>query len=1055
VADIRYYDVGFIDEGYMDDTVDTTGYYLEGYMTDDYMLSVSNSGVVKEGECVMAVSSVKTITPSKIMSTTVVMTAFNTVSMTVSAIKNNFAILTSSSSLLATVSKIAGNVITLDTIVNQSLQGDITRQLNFTASASFTSTNISIATKELTSNFADAFSLTASLDIIGITLQLSASMTVVSSLTASGIKPTRITTFVNKTGPVFDPIEIDNAVYKFGSGGYRKDVTGNEENPDRGPIWDGTYWRMFENNYQWTSTNLTDWTRSSNNLPVTVTSYIGDVEYLNGEWILASGGSYFVSSDSTATWTEVDVDSASVQGFGRPTTDTMNQANVVYFNSKWWIHSQRGIYSKSTLSNTGWSEELYYGTYSNAEFFRGGLHSNGNQVVYSHFTYPSGFGYFNNYIRKITVNGSITNNDNALGSGEQAMPAGHYIRHVATAQDNNEIYYVLGNTTNTSFELRTVGQSSAKLTNSYGFHYPGRINGKYYYTAIDADGQWTTYFGNSFATATLLDYPVIGVEGIRYENGYYVYTFNDHLVYSSNGTTWTYELVDELLSLNNRGITYTNTSLTNWKSIDFWGKFTKVNPVYNNSSYPLFRIGQTEFYLYEFDGSRTAIRVYDKHDNNYGNYSNLFDNSLITTPHSNATYNNHFRIIRNGNDFKAYLNGALSLEATVEGSLTSNTITLGMGQFGSSFDSTVYLDEFYVSTELLNDYSDNTITIPTTTWSNDEDAALLLHFNGTFEDFVEPPTTVNLSASFTLSATAIADKGLVALFATLGTLTTNATSTRELESTQVAATTTNVIGHRVKQFNAVLDAHTSIVASGITVTNTEFSVTANTTLITNVFLQRNVTPVFESVATTVTITSKIADMFVNVNTTATMTINAQAISGNIVVINSPATMVTVPAIIARTSVLCPATTALVATPTKIQKLATNQVANATQVANAFKVAQGTSTISGSMVFEFGVEVGRVGDIDAIAHFSMSVTGNRNRTIESSLNSIFASQITAFKAVEVNTTLAVITAQLATGRISHILEIVYTIPSEDRIFTIHKEDRTHAIFNEDRTYKIGE
>lgn len=1047
MADIRYYDVGFIDEGYMDDTVDTTGYYLEGYMTGDYMLSVSNSGVVKEGECVMAVSSVKTITPSKIMSTTVVMTAFNTVSMTVSAIKNNFAILTSSSSLLATVSKIASNVITLDTIVNQSLQGDITRQLNFTASASFTSTNISIATKELTSNFADAFSLTASLNVIGITLQLSASMTVVSSLTASGIKPTRITTFVNNSGPVYDPIEIDNAVYKFGSGGYRKDVSGFEGTPDRSPVWDGTVWRMFEEDYQWTSSNLSTWTRSSSNLPNAANTAIQTVEYINGEWIISSAGSYFVSSDSTATWSEVDVDSAYVQ-FGTHNGDTMQQTDITRSHSKWYVRSQRGLYSNSNLTNSGWTQESYYAVYSNVQLFVGGLASNSNQVVWANYNYPTGYGNFNNQIYAKTSTGTT----NVIQSGERAIPSDYTIRQVETTQDNNEIYYVIGNTTNTAFELRTVGVTN-RLTSSYQYTNPGRVNSRYYYTQYDVDNQVTSYFGTSFANATALDYPVVTGK-IRYENGYYVYLFNDHLVYSSNGTTWTYELVDELLSINDRGLAYTNTSLTNWKSIDFWGKYVKLNAS-NNTSYPLFRIGQTEFALYEFDGSRTAIRVYDTFAvNGNGYYSILFDNTRITTPHSNGTYNNHIRIIRNGNDFKAYLNGALSLEATVEGSIASNTITLGAVD-NFTFTNTVYLDEFYVSTELLNDYSDNTITIPTTTWSNDEDAALLLHFNGTFEDFVEPPTTVNLSASFTLSATAIADKGLVALFATLGTLTTNATSTRELESTQVAATTTNVIGHRVKQFNAVLDAHTSIVASGITVTNTEFSVTANTTLITNVFLQRNVTPVFESVATTVTITSKIADMFVNVNTTATMTINAEAISGNIVVINSPATMVTVPAIIARTSVLCPATTALVATPTKIQKLATNQVANATQVANAFKVAQGTSTISGSMVFEFGVEVGRVGDIDAIAHFSMSVTGNRNRTIESSLNSIFASQITAFKAVEVNTTLAVITAQLATGRISHLLEIVYTIPSEDRIFTIHKEDRTHAIFNEDRTYKIGE
>jgi hypothetical protein len=174
-----------------------------------------------------------------------------------------------------------------------------------------------------------------------------------------------------------------------------------------------------------------------------------------------------------------------------------------------------------------------------------------------------------------------------------------------------------------------------------------------------------------------------------------------------------------------------------------------------------------------------------------------------------------------------------------------------------------------------------------------------------------------------------------------------------------------------------------------------------------------------------------------------------------VTLNSPATMVTVPGIIARTSVVCPVTTALVATSTKIQKLSTNLIANATQVANAFKVAQGTSTISGSMIFNFGVNIGRIGDINAYAQFNMDVVAQRNRKITLDLNSVISQQITAFKTVEVNTILDVITSQLTTGRISHLLEIVYTIPSEDRIFTIHKEDRTHAIFNEDRTYKIGE
>lgn len=314
MADIRYYEVGFIDENYMDDTVDTTGYYLEGYLDDDY---IGEGGEVREGECVMAGSSVTTVTPGKIMTTTVILTAFDTISMTASVIKNSFAILESSSSFLATVSKVAGNVVTLESIINQSLMDD-TRIRTFTTLSSFynPSTNVTTTSSSLHSVFfIDASSVTlfkgaemntsptpfSQQTIINVTTDIDATLNsnitmscdalsvtsdvIVSMTMSSGIVEVRPITYVLETRNTVElisthnehTVDSTNATSKFGSGSAFFDTTDNQRifapsssGRTSNIIYDGTnYVLIGSDGKSWTNSDFTDitgWTSVTNNI---------------------------------------------------------------------------------------------------------------------------------------------------------------------------------------------------------------------------------------------------------------------------------------------------------------------------------------------------------------------------------------------------------------------------------------------------------------------------------------------------------------------------------------------------------------------------------------------------------------------------------------------------------------------------------------------------------------------------------------------------------------------------------------------------------------------
>ena len=88
MADIRYYEPGYIDDDYFDEVISTTGYYIEGYIDDDYIVG----GQVKEFNVALEVQ--VTIIPDAglIFEAQVDLEAFGSSTLVADALKNHAAI---------------------------------------------------------------------------------------------------------------------------------------------------------------------------------------------------------------------------------------------------------------------------------------------------------------------------------------------------------------------------------------------------------------------------------------------------------------------------------------------------------------------------------------------------------------------------------------------------------------------------------------------------------------------------------------------------------------------------------------------------------------------------------------------------------------------------------------------------------------------------------------------------------------------------------------------------------------------------------------------------
>lgn len=121
------------------DIADATGYYIPDYIDANYFEA---PGAIVEFSADLVSDTAVEAAAGKVLDATADFAAFGTATLTAKALKNHTAILDIQTNMLSTVSKIASNTVTLDSIINQSLQGDRLRDFD---SASLVSFDISIA----------------------------------------------------------------------------------------------------------------------------------------------------------------------------------------------------------------------------------------------------------------------------------------------------------------------------------------------------------------------------------------------------------------------------------------------------------------------------------------------------------------------------------------------------------------------------------------------------------------------------------------------------------------------------------------------------------------------------------------------------------------------------------------------------------------------------------------------------------------------------------------------------------------------------------------------
>ena len=182
---------------------DTSGYIFEGYIDDDFY---EGAGQVREAYAALGGATTMAISVGKIVEADANFEAFGNTTLTADALKNHTAILDTTMSMSATVSKIASNVITLNSIINASLQGDRTRGVE-------SAQNVTIYTQTAPSVFRDFGALLSSAGGFNLLMTVNAdvAISVNSTMVANAIS------FAPKTLPFSRPNNLEEYV-KLSSG---------------------------------------------------------------------------------------------------------------------------------------------------------------------------------------------------------------------------------------------------------------------------------------------------------------------------------------------------------------------------------------------------------------------------------------------------------------------------------------------------------------------------------------------------------------------------------------------------------------------------------------------------------------------------------------------------------------------------------------------------------------------------------------------------------------------------------------------------------------------
>jgi len=729
--------------GVLGEIADTTGYYLEGYIDSDYF---SNGGTVQEATVELNVIATTVASPGKLIEANVGFDVLFTPSFVVEGIKFVDCLMATVSTMSTDLSANRNANIALDTLITYSLMGD---WLRFANAELMSETTINSNASKLSDNLLELNS-NFNFNILFTTRLEPTTISVTSSLVASPISwsapaQSRTTSIIVNDAPIYDDIGVTSTTKKFGDAAAYLNYT-YDSTKLTPPIWNGTNWYVFseDDNLVYYTSNFSDWTSETIN---GLGGGSASAKYIrwdsvNYRFVLQLADTLYTSTDG-ANWISNTLSySYGIPDSGRPTI--VEYGKVFTYDDDDVVGSYRVYRANETTAS--WDSIRDSGSGTSSQHVQA---YNGNGRVAFFQYYFTNYPQFTNRVFYVT-SGTST-------ASVRTLSTINYNEYVTSGfWDGINWYYVTSDSTYTTYRLYRNGTKLIESSESMIADYKGGV----YFLWKNSNN--TLYksdsgFGNLVATNTPLDtdFAIIDPRDIQYADGKFAYVVNTYgsvnfgKVYTStDGTNWVDNgLITGLLDIDFGGIRVNNSDIQNWKTIDFWIKAPQT--VSGGAISP--------FAFENFDFSYTMLLQLSPPKVYIRNYIDTDGNGLPTYTEANTSTNwTHFRLQRNGTQIKVYVDGQFSAELLGPSSYANQTLKV----YGllMTTATTVYIDEFLVTKEYLNPYTDTSFVTPSQPWSNTANTALLLHFDE--EPFADDANANNLiepqaylSSSTSMSAT--------------------------------------------------------------------------------------------------------------------------------------------------------------------------------------------------------------------------------------------------------------------------------------------------------------
>lgn len=632
----------------------------------------------------------------------------------------------------------------------------------------------------------------------------------------------RITNVAVNSGGRYNIASINTSTKKWGTGSatftYNTGIRPQTTSTLRNMVFDGTNFKIFEAGYTWTSTDGTTFTRADNNL----TESIGNVNYINDQFVAFSSstnGKIWYTTNGTTWSTSTSFATADIASF---------RQEVVYIGSTYYVFVayvsnstyRLGFKSASTLGGTWTRNELVNTTSTSTTQIRD-VFWNGSQAVISYYYLLTDATPAKNAILRFngTTQANFIVSANVSGAGIVN----------AVAWDGSSTYATMWND-----QLRYTTNGGTNWTNTAiaGISEIYYLNSRWF-----VNGTAGTYSGTSPSNVALSNY---GLTSLVYGASKYVALdeFNPGQVrYSSNDSSWTNDDIESCTNLP-ASLVYTrgdNSDLSTFGTFDTWLR-PSANGLYTT----------VEWY-----GQSTILSL------RFLNSTAYFYNNGVSLGSVSITANefNHIRISRSGSTVSIYANGSR---------FYTGTVTWPTGPFriiGNAY----YIDEVYITEDVLTSTGSTTYTQPSSTWLNDDNTDLLLHFNTDFEDDARLNVipSAALTSAAALNAKLTGQQYFNAALTSAVTLTAAVGVVSEITLSAFSDAAVTTIISVIKEVDSTLTVDAAITADNLRTRDLDSAIASESTLTSSI--ERTLQGIIstESVASQLTAVAKIGSVIID------------------------------------------------------------------------------------------------------------------------------------------------------------------------------------------------